>query len=164
MRVECYHASVYGNGAKAVEEFRARMADRGVTVNVHHIDGQDPARLPPADLYLFSSPGRMGKPIKEMRRFLDRLVLAPGTRYAILTTEAPPKPDKDGNIPPEAETCRWQRVRPLMNEALQGKGLVKVAEGHIYVMGNKGPLEDGWQRKVEDLVVQIMTKDQGAAP
>jgi hypothetical protein len=45
-------------------------------------------------VYLFSSPGRFGKPIGGMRRFLTKLKLPEGTRYAILTTEMAPKPNK----------------------------------------------------------------------
>ena len=35
-----------------------------------------------------------------------------------------------------------------MNEILQAKGLVKVAEEKVFVTGLKGPLEPGWQDKV----------------
>ena len=45
-----------------------------------------------------------------------------------------------------------------MNEILQGKGLVEVAEDKVYVTGLKGPLEEGWQHKVEDLVARIPVK------
>jgi hypothetical protein len=115
-----------------------------------------PKELPPADLYLFSSPGRMGRPIGGMRRFLRKVDLAPGTRYALLTTEAAPQPDKKtGRMPTEEEQDRWQRVRPLMNEALQAKGLTEVAEDRVLVTGLKGPLEEGWQHKVEEFVSRI---------
>jgi len=43
----------------------------------------------------------------------------------------------------------------VMNEILQGKGLVKVAEGKVLVTGMKGPLEEGWQRKVEAFAALI---------
>ncbi len=82
--------------------------------------------------------------------------LPAGTRYAILTTEAAPKPDKKtGRIPTEAELAKWQRVRPIMNEILHGKGLVNIAEDKIHVTGLKGPLEEGWQQKVEAFVSRI---------
>ncbi len=42
-----------------------------------------------------------------------------------------------------------------MNEILQQKGLVKVAEGKILVTGLKGPLEEGWQKKAEAFASQI---------
>jgi hypothetical protein len=156
MRIEYFHASKFGNGVMVAEEFRKGMAARGVTVNVHHIREASPKELPPADLYLFSSPGRLGKPIGSMRRFLDKVQLPAGTKYAVLTTEAAPRPDKrTGQMPTEEELAKWQRVRPIMNEILQGKGLIKVAEGRVLVTGLKGPLEEGWQKKVEAFAAQI---------
>jgi len=156
MRIEYFHASKYGNGATVAAEFSKQMAAKGVTVNVHHITEVGPKDLPPADLYLFSSPGRIGKPIGGMRRFLRKVELPAGTRYAILTTEAAPRPDKKtGRVPTEDELARWQRVRPIMNEILQGKGLVEVAEDKVHVTGIKGPLEDGWQRKVGAFAASI---------
>lgn len=156
MKIEYLHASKYGNGAMVAQEFNRQMAARGVTVNVHHIRDARPGNLPPADLYLFSSPGRMGKPIGSMRRFLKKAALPPGTKYAILTTEAAPKPDKaTGQIPTDEELARWQRVRPIMNEILQAKGLVQVAEDKVHVTGMKGPLEQGWQQKVDVFVTRI---------
>ena len=163
MRIEYLHASKYGNGAMVAEEFDKQLAAKGVTVNVHHIREARPDRLPTADLYLFSSPGRMGKPIGGMRRFLKKLRLPAGTKYAILTTEMAPQPDKKtGRIPTEEELARWQRVRPIMNEILQGAGLVKVAEDKVLVTGLKGPLEEGWQKKVEAFAARIPIEMQGA--
>ena len=156
MRIEYFHASKYGNGATVAEEFKKQMAARNVVVSVHHIGEARPKELPPADLYLFSAPGRIGKPIGSMRRFLKKVSLPAGTKYAILTTEGAPRPDKNtGRMPTEEEMARWQRVIPIMNELLQKKGLVKVAEGKVLVSGLKGPLEEGWQKKVEAFVARI---------
>ena len=157
MRIEYLHASKYGNGVMVAEEFSQQMAARGVTVDVHHIREVRPNELPPADLYLFSSPGRFGKPIGGMRRFLKRVTLAAGTKYAILTTEAAPRPDKKTGrvLTEEEEQARGQRVRPIMNEILRGKGLVELAEDKVRVTGLKGPLEQGWQQKVEDFAARI---------
>ena len=60
-------------------------------------------------------------------------------------------------MPSEEELARWERVRPIMNELLQDKGMKKVAEGHVLVNPNtlKGPLEEGWQKKVEAFAAQI---------
>jgi len=156
VRIEYFHASVYGNGAQVAEEFKRLMAVRGVEVNVRRMKDSKPKEMPAADLYIFSSPGRMGKPPWGVRRFLKKLNLPAGTRYALLTTEGAPEPDrKTGKMPTEEEQARWQRMRPIMNEILQGKGLVKVAEGRVFVTGMKGPLETGWQAKVEGFVAQI---------
>jgi hypothetical protein len=150
MTIEYLHASKFGNGVKVAARFKEQMAANGVQVDVHHIRDVRPAELPPADLYVFSSPGRFGKPIRGMRRFLKKVSLPEGSRYAILTTEAMPKPDrKSGRLPTEEELARYQRVRPIMNELLQGNGLVKVGEDKVHVTGLKGPLEDGWEMKVD---------------
>jgi menaquinone-dependent protoporphyrinogen IX oxidase len=155
MRVEYLHASKYGNGAEVAEEFGRQMAARGVTVDVHHIREARPKDLPPADLYLFSSPARFGKPIGSMRRFLKKVELPAGTKYAILTTEAAAHPDRAGRVPSEEEMAKWTRVRPIMNEILQSKGLVEVAEARVQVTDVKGPLEEGWQDKVKAFVSRI---------
>jgi hypothetical protein len=52
----------------------------------------------------------------------------------------------------------------------QAAGLVNVAEDKVLVTGLKGPLEEGWQKKVEAFAAQIPldvheTSDgQGSAP
>ena len=156
MHIEYLHDSKYGNGAQVAEEFRTHMAQRGVDVNVHHIRDVDPRQVAPADLYVFSSPGRMGKPRGNMRRFLKKLSVPAGTRYAVLTTEGAPRPDKKtGQLPTEEEIARWQHVRPIMDELLTAHGMVNVAEDCVYVTGMKGPLEDGWQEKVDQFADRI---------
>ncbi len=158
MGIEYLHASKFGNGALVAAEFKKLMANNGVGVEVHHIRDVRPTELSPADLYVVSSPGRMGKPIGRMRRFLKKVQLPPGTRYAVLTTELAPKPDKKtGQVPSDEEQAKWQRVIPIMNEILEGKDLVKVAEDKIFVTGLKGPLERGWHKKVEAFVATITT-------
>jgi hypothetical protein len=156
MKIEYFHASKYGNGTIVADEFRKQMAARGVTVNVQHIRDPLPNAPPPANLYVFSSPGRMGRPIGTMRRFLKKVNLPPGTRYAVLTTELAPQPDKKtGRMPTEKEIARWQRIIPIMDELLHARGLVRVAVGKVYVTGLKGPLAEGWQNKVADFVAQV---------
>jgi menaquinone-dependent protoporphyrinogen IX oxidase len=159
MRIEYLHASKFGNGAAVAAEFRTRMATRGVTVEVRHIREVKPAELPQADLYVFSSPGRMGRPIRGMRRFLKKLKLPAGTPYAVLTTEMAPAPDKKtGRMPTEDELSKWQRVRPIMNEILQAKGLLQLASDAVHVTAMKGPLEQGWQEKVEAFAALVATR------
>jgi menaquinone-dependent protoporphyrinogen IX oxidase len=160
MRVVYVHASKYGNGARVADEFRSRMADHDIAVETHHVDEVEPEAIPSADLYVFSSPGRMGRPIRSIRHFLKDVRRPRGTRYALLTTEMAPQPDKKtGVVPTEEEICRFQHVRPIMIEILQHKGLVKVAEEKVYVTDLKGPLEDGWQAKVDAFADAIAAMD-----
>lgn len=155
MKIEYIHASKYGNGATVAEEFRRDMAARGVEVEVHHVREVSADAMPPADLYLFSSPGRMGRPIKDMRRFLKTVRVPAGARYALLTTELAPKPDPKTGVVPDDDSCPFQKVRPIMNDLLQRKGLVEVAEDTVHVLEIEGPLEEGWQEKVEAFAARI---------
>ncbi len=145
MTIEYFHASKYGHGVMVAEEFQRRMVGKGAGVRIHHIREARPKEMPKADLYVFSSPGRLGKPAWGMRRFLKKIALPAGAQYAILTTE----------MPTPQERSRWRRIIPIMDEILQEKGLVKVAEGTVLVAGIKGPLEEGWQKKVETFATQI---------
>jgi hypothetical protein len=164
MTIEYLHASKFGNGAKVAARFKEQMAANGVQVDVDHIREVRPAEIPSADLYVFSSPGRFGRPIGGMRRFLKKVKLPPGTRYAVLTTEAAPKPDKKtGRMPTEEDLAKYQRVRPIMNELLQSKGLVKVGEDTVYVTRLKGPLEEAWEMKVDAFAAAVSTSLERAA-
>src|SRR4030042_1609255 len=99
MKIEYYHASKYGNGAIVAEEFKKQMAAKEVTVNVQHVRNARPKEIPPADLYIFSSPGRFGKPIGDMQNFLKKAQLTPGMKYAVIATELCPKPENVKRIP-----------------------------------------------------------------
>ena len=145
VRIEYLHASKYGNGARVAEEFAKQMASQGAAVTIHHIRDVNPKEMPEADLYVFSSPGRLGRPRWGVRRFLKKVQLPSGTKYAIVTTE----------MPTPEERTEWQHIIPIMNETLQEKGLVNVAQGTIVVTGLKGPLEEGWQTKVQTFASQI---------
>ncbi len=154
MILEYYHASKYGNGVRVAEEFSRNMAAKGVTVNVHHVKKVKPKEIPAADLYVFGSSGRFGRPIGDMRGFLKKAQFAPGTRCAVVTTEMAPRPDKKTGKVSTEEGGR-QRVLPIMRELVEAKGLKKIAEERVYVLGVKGPLEDGWQSKVKTFAESI---------
>lgn len=156
-KIEYYHASVYGNGAMVAEEFQRYMAGNGIEVSVHHIDDEGPDQAGPADLYVLSTPGRFGKPIKGMRKFLSGLELPEGARCAVLTTEPAPQPDKrTGKMPGESEIGKCQYVLPIMIESLRGKGTAVIASTKVYVTGLKGPLEAGWQDKVRNFADSLI--------
>ena len=112
MKIEYFHASKFGNGAMVAEEFKQQMTAKGVNVAVHHIREMKRQDLASADLYVFRSPGRMGKPLRSVRRFLERLSLPAGTKYALLTTEAAPKPDRK-----EPDESRPKKSWPAINES-----------------------------------------------
>jgi hypothetical protein len=46
-----------------------------------------------------------------------------------------------------------------MNEILQAKGLVRALDGKVFVTAPEGPLEEGWQQKVEAFVAKLPLLD-----
>ncbi|MBC7107289.1 MAG: hypothetical protein H5T41_00610 [Methanomassiliicoccales archaeon] len=158
MIIELYHASRFGNGQRVAEEFKKVMEKRGHVVNLHHIKNSRPKSIAPADLYVFGSPTRIGRPIGSMRRFLKKIDLPEGTRYAVFATHGEAVPDKKtGKRPTEEEMARWRRTIPEIDAILKGKGMVKVAAMMFFVSGVnlRGTLVEGWERRVEDFASLI---------
>lgn len=161
MKIEVYHASKYGNGAKVADEIGKLMTAGGNEVSVHHIDELSPRDIPPADLYVFGSPTHFGKAPGNIMRFVKKADLPPGTRYAVFATCSATVPDRrTGQMPSEEEMAKIRRAIPMMDEQLKAKGLVKVAEALLFVRPDtmKGPLVDGWQSKVEEFVHLLGTR------
>ena len=159
--MELYHASKYGNGKMVAEELRRIIDQSGHQMQVHHIDRAKPKELPSADLYVFGSPTRFGRPIGSMRRFVKKAILPPGTKYAVFATHAEAAPDKKtGKLPTEEEVARWRKTLPELDELLKGKGMVKVADAVFYVSAGamKGPLKEGWQAKIHEFANEIMAR------
>ncbi len=160
MKIELYHASKFGNGAKVAEELRRVMETKGHQVNVHHIGESKPKELPLADLYVFGSPTRFGGPIGSMHRFIKKVSLPSGKKYAIFATHSDTVPNKKtGQMPTEEELNRERKTIPILDEALREKGLVKVAEMKFFVTAEemKGHLKEGWQGKVEEFATAILS-------
>jgi len=158
MNVELYHASKFGNGKKVAEELKTIMESKGHKVNVHHISESNPKSIPSADLYIFGSPTRIGRPIGSMRRFLKKINLPPGRRYAVFATHGEAVPNKKtGRIPTDEEMARWRRTIPEMDSILMGKNLVKVGHMMFFVSGTnlKGSLIEGWEEKVVEFASQL---------
>jgi len=89
--------------------------------------------------------------MEKARRFLSKVSLPVGARYALFSTEREARPDKKtGKMPTPEEIAKWQRIQPIMDELLSAQGLKKVGSMTVYVTGMKGPLEEGWQKKVEE--------------
>ena len=159
MKVELYHASKYGNGARVAEEIKRLMTASGNEVNIHHIKEVSPKELPPAELYIFGSPTHFGKAVGSMVRFLKKLSLPSGAKYAVFATFSAARPDKkSGKVPSEEELEKMRHTIPMIDEQLRAKGMIKVAEMKVFVQPEtmKGPLEEGWQDRVEVFVTQIL--------
>ncbi len=159
MRIEIYHASKFGNGAKVAEELKRILDSKGHQANVHHIDDSRPKELAAADLYIFGSPTRFGHPIGSMRRFAKKIMLPAGTKYAVFATHGDMLPDKKtGKMPTEEQVGKLRKTIPMLDEILKEKGLVKVADKVFLVSADemKGHLLDGWQVRADEFAAAIL--------
>ncbi len=160
MRIEIYHASKFGNGAKIAEELRRVLALKGNEVDVHHIDDANPKELPPANIYVFGAPTRFGGPIGSMKRFLKKIRLPVGTKYATFATHGEVVPNKKtGQMPSEEEVNRMRGTITAMDEILNDLEMVKIADKIFLVSAEemKGHLIEGWQEKVVAFAAEIVT-------
>ena len=159
MKIELYHASKFGNGATVAKELKRLVEAEGHQMNVHHVKDAKPKAIPPADLYIFGSPTRLGNPIGSMRRFVKKAALPSGTKYAVFATHADAGPDKKtGEMPTEEEIQRWRKTIPTLDGLFKEKGMVKVADKVFMVSHEamKGPLLEGWQGKAKEFVSAIL--------
>ncbi|KAF5046900.1 hypothetical protein DSECCO2_465970 [anaerobic digester metagenome] len=159
MKVEIYHASKYGNGEKVVAYLQGLLVAKGHQAEYRHVRDATPRDMPPADLYVFCAPTRLGKPIGKMRRFLKKTRLPEGAKYALMATHGEPVPNKKtGKMPSAEEIEKYQQNLPAMEAILRDKGATKVAELKVYVKGDtmKGPLKDGWEKLVEEFLTKLI--------
>jgi flavodoxin len=132
--------SKYGNGKEAAEHLRDALAKHGHVVLLNSVENIDPKLLPAVDLYVFSSPTHMGSPAGKMKRFLKKLAVPKGSKYALMTTYM------GGNA----------KTLLKMEKILEKKGYVKAFDGlELKVEGSKGPLAAGYKTFVENFAQKI---------
>ena len=102
----------------------------------------NPGSLPQADLYIFSTPTHIGRPPGKMQKFLKKLEISKeGEKYALMAT------------------CMDYNTKALqvMENLIQPSGVTKVSDGiKIKVTGMKGPLESGYEEKLDTFAKEIL--------
>jgi flavodoxin len=137
-----YH-SVFGNGTQCVNELSKILAEDNHSLQTYSIKEIKPREVPPAELYIFSAPTRIGNPIGKMKRFLKSMsVPSEGKQYALISTGG-----DDSREPLDK-----------MAAILDKKGLTRLNEGlRIKVQGLKGPLEDEYKEKLQSFAEGLRT-------
>ncbi len=142
MKVCIAYESKYGNGKKCVEHLQSIISKKGHDAETSSIREIKPSSIPRADLYIFSTPTHIGGPPGKMKKFLKKLeITEEGTKYALMAT------------------CLDYKTKALqiMESLLQPKGMTKVSDGiKIKVTGIKGPLEDGYEEKLDIFAKEIL--------
>lgn len=141
MKVFIAYESKYGNGKKVVDHLQNVLKGKGHEVQVGSVREVKPNSLPQADLYIFHSPTHIGSPVGKVKKLLKKMEIPQkDAKYALMAT----------HMDPDATTVK------KMDAFLQPKGMTKVSEGlQVMVKGMKGPLEEGWEKKVEAFASEL---------
>lgn len=145
-RVSIVYLTKYGNNRMCMEYLGERLQGLGHEVIIHSIDETKPDNVPRADLYVFSTPVRMGKLPGKMKRFAKRFS-SRGGRYALVVTHA-----SDENA------GKWNPDRTVaaMSELLREGGMgPTMDELRVRMKDMKGPPEDNYRGKLDSLAERI---------
>ena len=141
MKVHIIYESHFNNGKRCAEYLKNAINKKGHDVILNSIIEVQPYALPKVDMYIFSTPTHTKGPPKLTKDFLSNLRFKQkGIKYALITTHMNPKID----------------TLKIMEKILTDKGLIKISEGlEIKVMTMKGPLEDNFQKKLDEFIRRI---------
>ena len=149
MKISIMYESKYGNGKEAMMRLESILQKKGYSVQHQSIHEIKPHNLPEADVYVFSAPNAFGKINRSMRKFLEKMEIKnQNIRYVLVNTCLNPSSSQDKGL-------------EQMEEILREKNIMKLTEGlKLKVMGIKGPLEAGYEKKLEELAdkIQSMSK------
>jgi flavorubredoxin len=140
MNISIIYESKYGNGKEAMTYLGNSLEKKGYSVQLMSIHEIKPHLLPESNLYIFSAPNAFGKIVRSMRKFLDKIEIKNSSaQYILVNTCLNPSSSQDKGL-------------EQMDEILQKKNISKLSEGlKIKVMAMKGPLEAGYEKKLDEL-------------
>jgi flavorubredoxin len=146
MNISIIYESKYGNGKEAMTYLETILKKKGNSVQLVSIHEIKPRSLPESDLYIFSAPNAFGKIVRSMRKFLDKIEIKNSSaHYILVNTCLNPASGQDKGL-------------EQMEEILQTKNISKLSEGlKLKVMAMKGPLEAGYEKKLDEFVQTIQT-------
>jgi flavorubredoxin len=141
MKVQILYESKFGNGKKCVDYLQNVITEKGHEVKTNSFRDFKPNSIPQSELYIFSSPTRMGNVHGRVKKFLKKMDIPKGAeKYALMATYVDPK----------------TKTLNTMEEIVKTKGMKKVTDGiKIKVNGMKGPLDDGYEEQLEEFVLKI---------
>ena len=144
MNVSIIYESKYGNGKQAMTYLENILRKKGDSVRIMSVHEIKPHSLPVSDLYIFSAPNAFGKIVRSMRKFLEKIEIKnSSSHYILVNTCLDPSSSQDKGL-------------EQMEEILRKKNISKLSEGlKLKVMAMKGPLEAGFEKKLDELAETI---------
>jgi multimeric flavodoxin WrbA len=146
-KISISYITKYGNNKTAMEQLSTLLKAKGHEVHLFDVEESGPEQVPLSDLYVFSSSTHIGGLPGKMNKFMKKFPHKSG-RYGLSVTHMVEKggPEKNSG-----------KVLKAMEDDLKELGMTKVVDPlSLTVSGMKGPLEEGWQQKVEVFAVAIL--------
>lgn len=139
MRVNIIYDSKYGNCRKISEYLENTFENNNV--KTFFVKDTDPDYIRSADLYIFSTPTKMGKATKKMRKFVKNLkVDGQSVKYGLITTYSKKKTDSLAEI----------------ERMLKKKGFEKATKNLKFkIKGKKGPLEEDFEKELDKFLEKL---------
>jgi len=146
MTISIIYESKYGNGKEAMTYLETILRKKGYSMQLMSIHEVKPHSLPESNLYIFSAPNAFGKIVRSMRKFLDKIEIKnSNAQYILVNTCLDPSSSQDKGL-------------EQMEEILKKKNISKLSEGiKLKVMAMKGPLETGYEKKLDELAQTIQS-------
>jgi len=146
MNISIIYESKYGNGKQAMIYLENILRNKGFSVQLLSIHELKPHSPPESDLYIFSAPNAFGKIVRSMRKFLEKIEIKNSNAHFILVNTC---------LNP---TSGQDRGLEQMEEILRNKNISMLSTGlKLKVMSLKGPLEPGYEKKLEEFAQTIQT-------
>ena len=144
MNISIIYESKYGNGKEAMTYLETILRKKGYSVQIMSVHEIKPHSLPESNLYIFSAPNAFGKIVRSMRKFLDKIEIKNSSaHYILVNTCLNPASGQDKGL-------------EQMEEILQTKQISMLLDGvKLKVMSIKGPLEAGYEKKLDALAETI---------
>ena len=146
MNISIIYESKHGNGKQAMTYLENILRKKGYSVQIMSVHEIKPHSLPESNLYIFSAPNAFGKIVRSMRKFLDKIEIKNlSAHYILVNTCLNPSSSQDKGL-------------EQMEEILSKKNISKLSEGlKLKVMAIKGPLETGYEKKLDEFAKTIQS-------
>ena len=141
MKYVIVYWSRYGNGKKVVDYLAGKLKEKSIETQILKTDEADPAALPEADLYVFSSPTEAFNIQKNMRNFMKSLKDMEEKKYGIINTHAM---DKNRLYKMEKLLTKMKMVKVAGVEFQVGKD-AQTGNG----------LMEGWEAKLDEFAGKL---------
>ncbi len=146
MKAVIVYQTTHGNNREIARHLGRALRAIGHEAECHNVHDILPEEAKGADLYIFSSPTHIGRPPRKIRSFLKSLArVQRDGDYALVATRMP-----------DGKDDRPLRTTEMMKRALSKGQLRHRGSLEIGCMGLSGPLEEGWEKKLESFLASVL--------